>query len=218
NKVGELGLNQHSWNSSNIFSNSGDLSNLMGVMLSIPEIKSSLDKLVGGKDSLTGSKLAELTNDWVAGKDIELISTQYFGGADEEQITKCCRAIYSTLINSATWGLSSIQKIPNSGLNFENMSDDEVRRINNLPAMIYYGVNTDEAILMRMNNIPRGIADNLGKRYKKQSENIYNVTNNEVSKWLKELSESEWEQVSRKAKDISGKEYKKVWRILNGEL
>ncbi len=218
NKVGELGLDQHSWNSSNIFSNSGDLRNIIGVMLSIPEIKSSLDKLVGGKDSLTGSKLAELTNDWVAGKDIELISTQYFGGAGEEEITKCCRAIYSTLINSATWGLSSIQKIPNSGLNFENMTNDEVRRINNLPAMIYYGVNTDEAILMRMNNIPRGIADDLGKGYKKQNSNIYNATNNEVSKWLKELPESEWERVSHKAKDISGKEYKKVWKILNGEF
>ena len=28
----------------------------------------------------------------------------------------------------------------------------------NLPAMIYYGVNSDEAILMGMNNVPRSAA------------------------------------------------------------
>lgn len=215
-KVKELGLNADSWNKSNIFSNSGNLQHLMGVMLRIPEIKSNLQDLVSGGGTITGETLARITNDWVSGKGIELIAKTHFNGDDQTSITECCRAIYSKLINSATWGLASLQKLPNSGLDFDKLSDEEKKMLKNLPAMIYYGVNTDEAILMRINNVPRSVAPFIGRKYKEENKDMYKSTTDQVSTWLNKLSDSDWDEAV-KNDDISGNEYRKVWKILNGE-
>ena len=36
--------------------------------------------------------------------------------------------------------------MPTSGLNYDELSDDEKREINNLPAMIYHGENSEESV------------------------------------------------------------------------
>lgn len=216
NKIKELGLTGESWNKSHIFSNSGDLHHLMGIMLTIPEIKSNLKEIVSGGSPIPGETLAQMTSDWVSGKDIQDIAKIYFNGEDPVAITECCRAIYGKLINSATWGLSSLQKLPNSGIDFKNMTEQEKKMLNNLPAMIYYGVNSDEAILMRINNIPRSAAMTIGQKFKKENNNIYDSTTEQVSSWLNNLPEEEWDKAVNKT-IISGREYKKIWKILNGE-
>lgn len=215
-KVKNLGLDSNSWTGTSLFSKDGNLKNLMGVMLTIPEIKSNLSEVYKVEESLSGEILANITLDWIEGKEMDYIANLYFGGNDSNSMTDCCRAIYSRLINSATWGLSSIQKLPNSGLDFDNMSEDELKRISNLPAMIYYGVNSDEAILMRINNIPRSIATNFGNVYKNQVSDIYDSTTTEVSSWLRNLPEGAWNSAVN-SKDISGGDYKRIWKILNGE-
>lgn len=218
-EVKKLGLNSQSWNSSKIFSNEGSLKNLMGVMLAIPEINNTLKEVMetGGK-AVDRDTLANITNDWVSGEEISTIARKYFDGDDRNQsMSVCCNAIYSKLVNSATWGLSSLQKIPNSGLEFDKLSDEEKIKLKNLPAMIYYGVNSDDAILMRINSVPRGIAPEMGKKYRTNNKNIYNATSSEVTNWLKSLPEQEWSSVTNKTQVISGKEYKKIWTILSGE-
>lgn len=67
--------------------------------------------------------------------------------------------------NVGTWGLSALSKMLTSGVDFEKLSNDEKRTLNNLPAMIYHGVNTEPAVLMRINSVPRSIATNLGERF-----------------------------------------------------
>lgn len=218
-EVKNLGLNVNSWSSSKLFSNDGSLKNLMGIMLSIPEISTTLKEVLdrGGK-AVDRDTLANITNDWVSGEEIASIAVKYFKGDDaDSSMTVCCKAIYSKLINSATWGLSSLQKIPNSGLDFTKLSEEEKIKLSNLPAMIYYGVNSDDAILMRINNIPRSIASNMGKSFKAYNPNIYDTTSNNVTNWLKSLPESDWDKAVIKKRIISGKEYKRVWQILNGE-
>ncbi len=54
-----------------------------------------------------------------------------------------------------------------SGIDFNSLSDKQKQEINSLPAMIYHGVNTSEAVLMRMNNVPRSIAQQIGEEYSK---------------------------------------------------
>ena len=62
--------------------------------------------------------------------------------------------------------LPALSQMPTSGLDYENMDEKLKQTLNTLPAMIYHGVNTPEAILMRMNSAPRSIAERLGERYK----------------------------------------------------
>lgn len=214
--VKELGLTQNNWDTSSLFNNENTLKNLMGVMLSIPEISDSLQKVVGN-NRVQGSTLAQLTMDWVSGKDIEYIAKRYYNGDNYDAITSCCNAIYSKLIHSATWGLASIQKMPTSGIDFDNLKDDEKREISNLPAMIYYGVDSSEAILMRINNIPRTIAKEFGNKFASEVEGIYKTTPSEAFEWIANLTDNHWNSIVGNNLVASGKDYSKIWRIINGD-
>ncbi|MBD3202973.1 DEAD/DEAH box helicase [Candidatus Woesearchaeota archaeon] len=215
-KVSKLGIKQNDWNSSKLFSSSSDvLRKLMGIMITVPEVKKQLDISVPGK-KITHSTISRIVSDWVSGKDVIEISKEYFGGTDTTAVSKCVNAIYSKISNFATWGLAAMQKIPGSGLNFDEMSEEEKKKLNNVPAMVFYGVNSDEAIVMRMNNVPRSIAHNLGKMYSEKVENIINEKPSKVNKWLRELSDEGWSKAIPSGKKISGKEYKKIWKRLAG--
>lgn len=217
-KAKSLGISNSIWTGSKLFSSNSSLKDLMGIMLSIPEIQHNLTDLVPGKSSTDGNTLANITVDWVSGSDIEEIAMKYFGGNSEESLTNCCRAIFSKLINNATWGLASLQKVPSVGIDFANLDRKEQIRLKNLPAMIYYGVNSDEAILMRMNNVPRGVATSLGSKLKKKYKDIYQLSSSETQKWLTELSDSEWHSATPPHTSLNGSDYKRVWKILNGEV
>ncbi|MCX7842721.1 MAG: DEAD/DEAH box helicase [Clostridia bacterium] len=216
-KANSLGINNAVWNGSKLFSANSSLKDLMGIMLSIPEIRNNLEDIGPGGRVVTGDTLANITVDWVSGHDIESIATKYFGGNSEKALTDCCRAIFSKLLNTATWGLASLQKVPSIGADFDKLPPEEQLRLKNLPAMIYYGVNTDEAILMRINNVPRSIAASLGNKLKAASNNIYKVSPSQAQKWLNELPESEWNSAVVTQKAVNGGDYKRIWKILNGE-
>lgn len=214
-RVKDLQIKQSDWNTSNLFVNDSDtLKKLMGLMLSIPEVKDLHINIKGTK--ITYSTLSGIINDWVSGKEIIEISKEYFGGADQNSVSECVHTIYSKITNYATWGLSAIQKLPDSGIELDKLTENEKNRINNLPAMIFYGVREDEAILMRMNNAPRSISSALGKKYKSEVGKVFDKTSQDVYLWLKNLKEKDWEEVAPKNKNISGNEYREIWQKLSG--
>ena len=86
---------------------------------------------------------------------------------DTEAFTDACKAIYRAIVNNGTWGVSALSRV--SGMDFDAMSEAERRRINALPAMIYHGVRTEEAVLMRMNSAPRSAAEALGSLYRQST-------------------------------------------------
>jgi replicative superfamily II helicase len=218
-KLDSLDIKQSDWTSSRLFSSSPEtLGKLIGIMLTdIPEIRNNLDVKVSGQ-RITHSVLSRIVSDWVGGTDIVEIAKKYFGGANRGAITQCVTAIYGKVSGSATWGLAAMQKLPTSGISFDKLSEDEKRRINNLPAMVFYGVNTDEAILMRINNVPRSISQRMGELFKKRSQasNLYETTGSEITRWLESLENSDWDKVVPSQKRISGKDYKQVWKQLSG--
>ena len=60
----------------------------------------------------------------------------------------------------------------------------ETKRMANPPAYLHYGVNTDEGVLMRKNNIPRSIANRLGELYSISiGGEIFTQPSNAVSNW-----------------------------------
>lgn len=59
-----------------------------------------------------------------------------------------------------------------------------MKRFINLPAMIYYGVNSDKAILMRINNVPRSAATEMGVEYKKEFGVIYQQFFDQIKQWI----------------------------------
>lgn len=210
-------LTKADWTANSMFSTNPDsLKKLVGIMLRTPEIRRHLKdiKIQGSGNFPEG--LARLISDWVRGKEIPEISKTYFGSDNYEDMSTCVSAIYSKLAMSATWGLSAFQKLPHSGLDW-NLNDKEKRQLSNLPAMIYYGVDTDEAVLLRKASVPRSISRQLGKTLESEfGDSMYHKTSSDVSVWLNQLSETEWQKAVPAEKKITGSEYKKIWQILSG--
>ena len=117
---------------------------------------------------------------------------------------------------AATWGVSALSKLPTSGLDFESLSDEEKRTINSLPAMIYYGVPTEEAVLMRMNGVPRSAAVAVGKMFSRLSKQMGPESAAQASDFVRTLSPKEWEKAVPKGAAIRGEDYRRVWLLLTG--
>jgi hypothetical protein len=190
------------------------LANLFGIMLKIPQLASSLTEL-GGK-GMEKKYIAAITQAWVSGESIQDIAKTYFKGSETDSITDACRAIYRNLVNSGTWGLAALSRM--SGIDFDKLSEAERRQISVLPAMIYHGVRTEEAVLMRMNSAPRSISENLGQEFRlvfqKDDGNVGIV---EAREFLRNLDTPDWDRMRPKTSSLSGSDYRQVWELLSGE-
>ena len=166
-------------------------------------------------------RISEITRDWVNGKAIDAIARKYFSRESDDEggtraITDACRAIYRTIANCGTWGIAALSHV--SGLDFDGLSEAEAHRINALPAMIYHGVRTEDAVLMRMNAAPRSVAENLGKLYREtvgEKDGRYSVV--QAREFLKNLSERDWHRARPDSAALSGGGYKRLWEVLSGE-
>ncbi|MCL0081219.1 hypothetical protein M1N64_03195 [Peptococcaceae bacterium] len=187
-------------------------------MMKIPQLKNSLEGI--SSKGLSQKRIAEITSAWVTENSIQQIAEQFFADAKSptESITNTCKAIYKTLVNSGPWGLSALTKMPTSGIDFDNLSESELRKINILPAMIYHGVQTEPAVLMRMNSVPRSIAEPLGNEFAKQTGSaISEQTVTAASNFIRQLKDNDWELALPRGAVMAGADYRQVWQVLSGE-
>ena len=214
----EKQLTPSDWAPDSLFGDAGKMSDLFGVMLKVPQLK-QLEE-VGG-DGQGNSRLSDITLDWVNGKSINAIAKEYFSQGDSDEgktaaITEACRSIYRAIVNNGTWGLSALSRL--SGVDFEKLPEPQRRQINALPAMIYHGVKTEDAVLMRMNSAPRSAAESLGSLYRTLSgDDDQRLSVSKARAFLKGLSGSDWDRVRPKNSSLTGAEYRRVWRVLSGE-
>jgi replicative superfamily II helicase len=220
-----LGLNQlphklaaTDWEPESLFASKNTaLSSLIGVMMRIPELRRSLEDI-----SLPGKEqkyIADIAKAWVQGKSIQEIATKYFledGGNLTDAISSTCKTIYRTLSNSGAWGLAALSKMPTSGIDFDKLPEDVKRRLNTLPSMIYHGVRTEQAVLMRMNSVPRSVAESLGEHFGK-SVQTQEQTVGRAREFIRSLSDQEWTAIMPPKAPMSGADCRDVWQILSGE-
>jgi len=152
----------------------------------------------------------------VNGQPLHEIAATYFQSADSDlttALTKACKAIYRTLVNSGPWGVSALSKMPTSGLDFDTLPADAKQRINALPSMIYHGVRREAAVLMRMNSVPRSVAEALGAKFQSASaQEQLNVKS--AREYLKSLNIPVWADARPEGVAMSGEDYRKVWQQL----
>jgi len=192
------GITEKDWSGPGLFSGSR-LASLMEEMAEMPETR--LAGVVASKAPGRGA-LGRIVSDWVSGSSIPEISRAHFGGAGVEHIPICVQAIYGKISQYAAWSLSAVRQACGA----EGGA--------NLPAMVYYGVNTDGAVLMRMNSVPRGVSVAMGGAYAAEHD-VRGSKPSEVREWLDDLGGSGWDAAARGAR-MSGSEYKLVWRRLAG--
>ena len=215
----ETKLTPSDWAPESLFGDGGKIADLYGVMLKVPQLKQQLEEI--GGEGFDRTRISDITRDWVNGKRIDAIAKEYFSRENDDKsgtaaITDACRAIYRAIVNNGAWGLSALSRV--SGIDFENLPDDERRRINTLPAMIYHGVRSENAVLMRMNSAPRSAAENLGNLYREtigDGDDRYSV--GQARQFLKSLSDRDWQRARPDNAPLAGSGYKRVWEVLSGE-
>ncbi len=218
-KLAASGLTPQDWNKNQLFSEQNQsMQKLIGIMLKTYEIKKSLEELSSGGQPLDRSSIARLVIDWVNGRDIATIAARIYPGEEPHKaIQQVTKALYKVVANAATWGLAALQKMPTSGINWNKLSDIEKRRMANLPAYLHYGVNTDEGVLMRKNNVPRSIANRLGELYSASVRGeIFGQPSSAVTDWLYQQDTETWDRVRPSGARLSGEDYKRIWMKLNG--
>lgn len=206
----EYKLTPSDWMPDSLFdSTESKLPDLFSVMFKIEQLNFSPDNEQGGRQS----RMADIAHAWMGGKTIQEIAISFFDGNGSNEISKVYKAIYGKLANGGTWGLSALSRM--SDIDFDALSDEQKRQMNLMPAMLYHGVKNEESVLMRMNSVPRAVAETLGKKFQQHFENRNVAT---ARRYLKNLGDSDWDSATSHIKYLSGKECKKVWQILSGEF
>ena len=191
-----------------------DLRRMVGVLLQVPELRNSLGEVVGGQHP-DGDRLARIICDWVHGRPLSEMASDHFGnetvGDTTERIkamTRCCRGVFGRLTQTASWGLAALQSLT-IGDSIDSLSPEEQRIIRNLPARVYYGVNSDEAVALRLVGVPRMAAAGLARQIGVTATEPIHQVRAKVHK----ASAEEWSA----ALGDRGVSYHHVWSIIEGE-
>jgi hypothetical protein len=214
-------LRPDDWRSASLFSGGSTsvLPQLIGAMMQVPQIKNALSDLGGRGDA--HKRIADIATDWVQGQALETIATKYFAEKERGEIdltgsiSKACRAIFRNLTYAAPWGLSAVMQIPNSGLAFDRLTDAEKHELNLLPAFLYHGVNSESAVAMRINGVPRSIASQLANQFDATggAKGVSRI--GAVRRYLEQLSDDGWDSARPRSARISGSEYRRIWTELS---
>jgi len=189
------------------------LRTMMGILLEVPELRVNLEEVLTEK-APSGDALARIVCDWVQGRSLSEIAAEYFevtkgGGKDvTASMTKCCQRLFGRLTQTASWGLAALQTLTFRE-ELDKLPEAEQRSLRNLPARVYYGVNTDEALSLRLVGVPRTAADPLAKAVGLSAETPLP----RVRAALRDCGEEPW----RKALGELGPTYRTVWSIVEGE-
>ncbi len=218
-RLATTNLTPRDWQKDQLFSeHNSSMRELVGIMMNTYEIRKSIEDIATSGRSISHSSIARLIIDWVNGRTISDISARIFP-RDNQAIQKTTKALYKVIANAATWGLAALQKMPTSGIDWDNLSELEKKKMANLPAYLHYGVDTDEGVLMRKNNVPRSIANKLGLFYKHSvgENNLFNATTSDISEWLRNQNVRVWNESVPSNSRLSGEDYKNIWKKLNGK-
>jgi len=213
-KLSDERITEDVWDSNRLFGRDvRNLQKLMGILLAVPELRDNLEAATGGRGA-DGDRLACMVRDWVSGASLPEMAQEYFAtkpdGSPVEPttaLTDCCKNLFGRLTQTASWGLAALQTMT-FGDRFEQLPESEQQTLRNLPARVFYGVNTDEAIALRLLGVPRRaaqpLADTLGEARRLPLPQLRtHLAQTDSQVWLQALGGS-------------GKDYFRIWKILEG--
>ncbi len=202
------------WSPSRLFrSGSEGAASLVGALLKIPELKMLPS---GGGE---GTSIASMLQMWVSGKALGEIADKHFAEIVDTQkrLTECCRTLHQTLSHQACWGFSALQSM--SELAEADLPVEKMAEIYAVPSMIYYGVPTMEAILMRNHGVPRSVSVELGKKFASEDNKAdAKAKLIKARRWLEQSSTETWQDAAQRAGlSIDGVRMHQAWCVITGQ-
>jgi hypothetical protein len=218
-RLGHEDVTSNSWSPELFDRDRNNLQRMMGILLQVPELREQLKEVTGG-DQPNGDTLSRIVCDWVQGSTLTEMAAEYFARSSNDSseeavessavaaMTRCCQSVFGRLTQTASWGLAALQSLT-LGDSLDSMSVEDQRTLRNLPARVYYGVNSDEAVSLRMLGVPRTAAAPLAKALQIGAAEPLN----EVRVRLRSAQVDTW----RAALGDKGESYHRVWSIIEGE-
>lgn len=173
----------------------------------------SLPELDIGNDDLDGPfnpfRIAQILRDWVSGTTMEDMVAKY---GDESQTAyarsaKFASYLYSTLASNASWGMGALQRVAWAGT---APTEEDIGAY--VPSMVFYGVNTREAIWMRMVGLPREAARRAASAWSAAGRSEPE-SYSELRNFVDSLGAEDWDRYSGNS-SVSGEQMKLLWSEL----
>lgn len=198
------------WSPSNLFAGSPQsLADMYKLLLGVRELNLTTEQ---GREH---KYLAEVMSSWVRGLSLAEIADKHYPGDDSTaKLTACCRDLFQSLAQNSAWGTASLLSL--SGVDLNSVPREEAEQIRTVPAMLFYGVNTVPGVLMRTLDVPRSVAVKLGEAFAAMQSQPQRARISQARDWIRNLPEATWETVRPSGSAMSGADYRRVWRILNG--
>ncbi len=211
-RLSEVQLPRDIWTRDIFTTDRKQLRKMFGVLLQVPELRKHLKEVTGGSKN-DGDTLSRIVCDWVQGRALTEMAVTYFRHSsknDVDAMTQCCSKVFGRLTQTASWGIAALQALTMRD-SWESLSVEEQRTLRNLPARVYYGVNSDEAVALRVLGIPRSAALPLASELQVDvNQPLY-----ELRSQLRTAGEKVWRTALGTNRGTS---YHKVWSIMEGEL
>jgi helicase len=120
------------------------LSPIIKIIAKIPEMQ----LYITGEGRLQPDQIAKIVISWVDGKSIRHIADEvkYEDVDPEEFLEKCIQYINSRFTTFLPWGMSLYQQLT---------KDEGTEAADNLPSYIYYGVNSNDLVILSRLGLPR---------------------------------------------------------------
>jgi replicative superfamily II helicase len=189
-----------------------DISPLTGrirVVSGVPEIR------LGGEERapFNPKRVASIIRDWVNGKSLQAISAAYFAkeGKDEDDaLTESNNYLFSKVVGLASWALGALETVCLS-----DADQSEWSRVGHVPAMVYYGVSSREAVWLRMIGVPRTFANSLGREWAAQSR-ADPESYDSIRDWVGGLQDDSWTRAIPSGSSLTPRQCRRLMLELAG--
>jgi hypothetical protein len=197
--------NLESWNPEQIFNplNIENLTDKIRVVAALRETKIGTES---NEAPFEPRHIAEILVSWVKGSKIDSLATIHpsFKSISDpnKRINEFVHKMHDIRFK-ASWGLSALEGIVKG--NEEEIKDSFI------PSLIYYGVDNEKSLILRMIGVPRMLSFSLAQIIDKP---LSSYSFPEVRKRVRSLNTSDWDSLSPKNSSLSGSEWKRISEIL----
>jgi hypothetical protein len=126
---------------------------------------------------------------------------------DDDRLRMTSHYLHSKLVGQVPWGMGALQRVT-------LREEDALMQVGHIPSLIFYGVPSREAALLRMAGVPRIAAEGLADRWRDGAQ----VTTSfpDLRRWVDGLPLDAWEEAVAEREAVSGSDARTVWTALAG--
>lgn len=151
-------------------------------------------------------RVAEILIGWVRGDSLGLLASRYSTAGEEDpgdRVGSFSRYLFR-MIGLASWGLGALETVCAAG------QTDIPPEVAYVPAMVYFGVASPEAVWLRMVGVPRIAAGGMANIWKSQQQ-PEPASFEQLRAWVNTLSSDEWARLAPRDSALSGSDLRTLW-------